>query len=168
MTEVCSRKSSLAERRPNPRPRRSSSWQAATPRGGQLAGLAPGGDVAAGGDDTDRSFVNARNQGHRGPAATAWEWDRHCSAARTTRWNVQSMPTASRNSPGLLVWSGDRHLLSIVMDRTIRLPNDQRAQRGNATRGAIHVVRLLPAILFLHLRELAVKVLQLISRAGIW
>jgi hypothetical protein len=42
---------------------------------------------------------------------------------------------------GLLVRSGDRPFLSIVMDRTIRLPND-RARRGNATRGAIHVVRL--------------------------
>jgi hypothetical protein len=42
------------------------------------------------------------------------------------------------------------------MDRTIRLPNDQRARRRRGTLGAIRLVRLLAAI-FLHLRELVVR-----------
>ena len=39
------------------------------------------------------------------PAATAWEWCRHRSAARTTRWHVQSMPKQAENSdhPSYLV-----------------------------------------------------------------
>jgi hypothetical protein len=57
---------------------------------------------------------------------------------------------------------------SIVMGRTIRLP--MISERNEATQRAERFTRsdFLPALLFLHLRALAVRVLQLISRAGIW
>lgn len=51
------------------------------------------------------------------------------------------------------------------MEPTIRLPNGQRAQRRRA-QGALRLVRLLPAIPLLHLRELAVKILQLLWEAA--
>lgn len=47
---------------------------------------------------------------------------------------------------GLLVRSSDRPSLYWSMEPTIRLTNDQRAQRCRAAQGAFRLVRLLPAI----------------------
>ena len=75
------------------------------------------------------------------------------------------MPRASRNSPRLLVRSSDRPLLYIVMDRIIRPPNDQRAQRprehGSHSPGPTSFPQF-----FLHLRELAVQKIAILWQAA--
>jgi hypothetical protein len=54
------------------------------------------------------------------------------------------------------------------MDRTIRRPNDQRAQRRQGTRGAIRLVRLLPAILSPPLESWRSKVCKFTGRRRAW
>jgi hypothetical protein len=159
---------SLAERRPNRRPRRSSSWQAATPGAGSSLDWLR--------EVTSRLAVTARIDPSSTPGikATAAPQPRLGSGIATVpqpeRLDGMSNPRQEQAEihQGLLFRSRDRPLLSIVMGRTIRLP--MISERNEATQRGERFTRsdFLPALLFLHLRELAVRVLQLISRAGIW
>src|SRR5215212_3378476 len=92
-----------------------------------------------------------------------------CSYApgRPVQERGNSVQSEAEVHQGLFLRSGDGLVLRVVVGRTVHLPDDHRTERGRTTRAGLHLVRLSAAILLVHLRELAVRILAA-RLAGRW
>ncbi len=167
MAEVCSQMGSLAERRPNRRPRRSGSWQAATPRGGRSLDWL--------GEVTSRLAVTARIDPSATPRikATAAPQQPLGSGVAIVR-QPERLDEMSKSTPRSKPKFTKAYSFGLVTGLfflspwTTQFVFEMISERNEATQHAERFTwsEFLPALLFPHLRELSVKVSQLVRASG--